>query len=84
MDQLMRGFVDVEGNYMLAGWTDSGASGDKSQVSRGSRDGWVIKLDPPELDLPSVNTPDPYIACEVGQVDICTKFMPGSGRHRTS
>ncbi|WP_324721785.1 T9SS type B sorting domain-containing protein [Salinimicrobium sp. HB62] len=63
-DQPMYGFVDLEGNYVMAGWTDSGASGDKTENSRGGRDGWVVKIKPLEIVPPSVNTPDPYIACD--------------------
>ncbi len=63
-DQPMFGFEDREGNYVLAGWTDSDASGDKTQISRGGRDGWVVKIKPLEIVPPSVNTPDPYIACD--------------------
>lgn len=63
-DQPMHGFIDLEGNYVLAGWTDSDASGDKSEVSRGGRDGWVVKIKSPDIIPISVNTPEPYIACD--------------------
>lgn len=63
-DQPMHGFVDNEGNYVLAGWTDSEASGDKTEPSRGGRDGWVVKISRPQIDPPSVTIPQPYIACD--------------------
>jgi hypothetical protein len=34
-----------DGGYILGGYTQSGISGDKSQVSQGSYDYWVVKLD---------------------------------------
>lgn len=34
-----------DGGYILAGRSDSGISGDKTQASRGGEDFWVIKLD---------------------------------------
>ena len=64
MDQPWSGFEDDDGNYVLAGWTDSGASGDKSGTSRGGRDGWIVKISQPQVDPPSVNIPQPYIACD--------------------
>lgn len=33
-----------DGGYLLGGYSYSGASGDKSQVSKGSSDFWIIKL----------------------------------------
>ena len=63
-DQPQYGFVDTEANYVLAGWTDSDVSGDKTENSRGGRDGWVVKIKPLEIVPPIVNTPDPYIACD--------------------
>ncbi len=63
-DQPMYGFEDRDGNFILAGWSDSGASGDKSGTSRGGRDGWIVKISQPQVDPPSVNIPEPYIACD--------------------
>lgn len=63
-DQPWSGFEDREGNYVLAGWSDSGASGDKTEPSRGGRDGWIIKINQPEIFPPVVNTPEPYKACD--------------------
>ena len=34
-----------DGSYLLAGYSSSGASGDKTQGSLGSNDYWVIKID---------------------------------------
>ena len=31
--------------FILGGWSESGSSGDKTQVSRGSDDYWIVKLD---------------------------------------
>ncbi|WP_158546075.1 GEVED domain-containing protein [Adhaeribacter pallidiroseus] len=35
----------TDGGYLLAGYSGSGVSGDKSQASRGSNDYWVLKTD---------------------------------------
>ncbi|MBO0358462.1 T9SS type A sorting domain-containing protein [Hymenobacter sp. BT186] len=33
-----------DGGYILAGWSESGISGDKTQASQGSFDCWIVKL----------------------------------------
>ena len=58
------GFVDAEDNYIMGGWSISGASGDKSEASKGDQDIWITKVRAPEIIPPVVNTPDPYIACD--------------------
>ncbi|AHJ96963.1 hypothetical protein Hsw_1368 [Hymenobacter swuensis DY53] len=35
----------ADGGYIVGGWSRSGASGDKTQPSRGGIDYWVVKLD---------------------------------------
>lgn len=35
----------IDGNYIVAGWSSSSISGDKTEFSRGGRDYWVLKLD---------------------------------------
>lgn len=35
----------TDGGYLVGGWSRSGASGDKTQPSRGGADYWVVKLD---------------------------------------
>ncbi len=35
----------IDGGYILAGYSYSGADGDKSEASRGSADYWLVKLD---------------------------------------
>ncbi len=35
----------IDGGYILGGWSDSGFSGDKTEVSNGEVDFWVVKLD---------------------------------------
>ncbi|QNF35669.1 pre-peptidase C-terminal domain-containing protein [Adhaeribacter swui] len=35
----------TDGGYLLAGYSNSGISGDKSQAGRGNNDYWVIKID---------------------------------------
>ena len=35
----------TDGGYLLAGYSGSGVSGDKSQASRGSNDYWILKID---------------------------------------
>ncbi|MGV3639933.1 MAG: T9SS type A sorting domain-containing protein, partial [Adhaeribacter sp.] len=37
--------LTTDGGFILGGWSYSGIGGDKSQVSRGKRDYWVLKLD---------------------------------------
>jgi len=34
-----------DGGYLLAGWSDSPANGDKSEASRGHGDYWIVKID---------------------------------------
>ncbi|HTE28883.1 MAG TPA: T9SS type A sorting domain-containing protein [Chryseolinea sp.] len=34
-----------DGGYLLAGWSESTVSGDKSEPSRGLHDGWLVKVD---------------------------------------
>ncbi len=34
----------ADGGYMVGGYTDAGINGDKTDVSRGDRDFWVVKL----------------------------------------
>ena len=63
-DQPMFGFEDKDGNYILGGWTDSGASGDKSQPSRGERDLWITKISVPDIPEPVVFDAGPYEACD--------------------
>jgi len=36
--------VTVDGDYLVAGYSNSGISGDKSEVGRGSTDYWVVKV----------------------------------------
>ena len=35
----------ADGGYLLGGFSDSGLGADKSEVSRGNRDYWVMKID---------------------------------------
>lgn len=35
----------IDGGYVVAGWSSSGISGDKTDSCRGERDFWVVKLD---------------------------------------
>lgn len=58
------GFVDSEDNYIMGGWSNSGASGDKTEASKGEYDIWITKLKASQIEAPVVNTPDPYIACD--------------------
>ncbi|QMU28779.1 T9SS type A sorting domain-containing protein [Adhaeribacter radiodurans] len=44
-DYLNRIIPTKDGGYLLAGSSLSGKSGDKSEVSRGDRDYWIIKVD---------------------------------------
>ncbi|QRR02387.1 T9SS type A sorting domain-containing protein [Dyadobacter sandarakinus] len=41
-----------DGGYLLGGYTDAGAGGEKSQVSRGSYDYWIVKLEADQPPLP--------------------------------
>lgn len=63
-EQPRTGFADSEDNYIMGGWSDSDASGDKSEDSKGGQDIWITKLKAPKIVPPAVNTPDPYIACD--------------------
>ena len=63
-EQARTGFSDSAGNYIMGGWTNSGASGDKTEASKGEYDIWITKLKAPEIVPPVVNTPNPYIACD--------------------
>ena len=63
-DQPSGGFEDIDGNYILGGWTDSGASGDKSENLIGIRDFWITKVSPPDLSSPVVTIPDPIKECD--------------------
>ena len=44
-DKLANTIKTSDGGYLLAGRSESNASGEKSQDSRGGRDYWVVKLD---------------------------------------
>ncbi|KAA9325979.1 LamG-like jellyroll fold domain-containing protein [Adhaeribacter soli] len=44
-DALRKIVQTSDGGYLLAGDSDSGISGDKTQASKGDKDFWVIKLD---------------------------------------
>ncbi len=35
----------TDGGYLLAGWSDSGISGDKTQANMGNGDYWIVKTD---------------------------------------
>lgn len=35
----------ADGGYIVAGYSDSGATGDKTEASNGQRDYWILKLD---------------------------------------
>jgi hypothetical protein len=35
----------ADGGYVLGGYSDSGANGDKTQATRGGRDYWIVKVD---------------------------------------
>lgn len=63
-DQPNTGFTDLDDNYIMGGWSNSNASGDKSEDAIGDYDIWITKLEAPEIFAPEVNTPDPYIACD--------------------
>ena len=36
----------IDGGYLLAGYSNSGIGGDKTETSRGSTDYWMVKVDP--------------------------------------
>ncbi len=44
-DELYSVIETTDGGYLLGGWSWSGISGDKSEVSQGYNDYWVVKLD---------------------------------------
>jgi len=44
-DKLANSIKTLDGGYLLAGRSESNASSEKSQDSRGGRDYWVVKLD---------------------------------------
>ncbi|MBC7921628.1 MAG: T9SS type A sorting domain-containing protein [Ferruginibacter sp.] len=44
-DFLSSAVTTPDGGYLLAGNSDSGISGDKTQASRGGRDYWIVKVD---------------------------------------
>jgi gliding motility-associated-like protein len=46
-----------DGGYILGGHSGSGNSGDKSQNFQGGLDYWVVKLNPPCVDLKATLTP---------------------------
>ncbi len=43
-DYLQTMVATAQGGYLLAGWSDSGAGGDKSEDSRGERDFWLVHI----------------------------------------
>ena len=45
LDYLVTAQLTADGGFVLGGWTDSGAGGDKTQPSQGGIDYWVVKLD---------------------------------------
>jgi hypothetical protein len=44
-DQLFTMVSTPDGGYLLGGFSESGASGDKSENSKGSRDYWIVRID---------------------------------------
>ncbi|MDF9796527.1 putative secreted protein [Catalinimonas alkaloidigena] len=44
-DWLEAASLQTDGSYMLAGWSSSSASGDKSENSKGETDFWAVKID---------------------------------------
>lgn len=44
IDELQKVLVTSDGGFVLAGFSDSNMSGDKTEDSRGSRDYWILKL----------------------------------------
>lgn len=64
-DQSMSAFEDLEGNFVVGGWSDSDASGDKSEMAM-DRDIWVTKISQPEIVFPEANIPEePIMACDM-------------------
>lgn len=64
-DQSMSAFEDLEGNFVVGGWSDSNASGNKSEMAM-ERDIWVIKISQPEITFPEANIPEePIMACDM-------------------
>ncbi len=45
IDELRKAIPTPDGGYLLAGYSDSNASGDKSENSKGYFDYWVVKVD---------------------------------------
>lgn len=45
LDELRRAVPAPDGGFLLAGWSSSGASGDKSEDGRGGWDYWVVRID---------------------------------------
>ena len=45
VDDLRSIVPSADGGYLLGGRSDSGLGADKSEVSRGNRDYWVVKID---------------------------------------
>ena len=43
-DILSRFYQTMDGGYVLSGWSNSDASGEKSEDTNGSNDAWVVKL----------------------------------------
>lgn len=64
VDQPMDAFEDSEGNFIVGGWSDSEASGDKTENSNGGRDFWITKIDPPAIQAPIANIPETIMACD--------------------
>ena len=44
VDQCFDCTIDENGNFLLAGYSNSGASGDRSEGSRGDGDYWIVKI----------------------------------------
>jgi hypothetical protein len=44
-DELYSVIQTIDGGYLLGGFSESSASGDKTENSQGGRDYWVVKLD---------------------------------------
>ncbi|GHA27808.1 hypothetical protein GCM10007103_06560 [Salinimicrobium marinum] len=64
LDQPLGAFEDSEGNFVVGGWTDSNASGEKTENSMGERDFWITKISQPEIKDPEANIPPPLTACD--------------------
>jgi PKD repeat protein len=45
VDELLSVYETIDGGYFLGGYSNSGASGDKTQNTNGDYDYWVIKID---------------------------------------